>query len=174
MKSFFRFALIALVLLLVAMFSALMAMRFAIHGGEVSVPKLVGYDSGRSRARGRGFGLERRDRAAVLQRRHRGRKDHVAGSGLGHSSPAWLAGAGCAEPRATAGRDSGCARTERTRCRPEYSPARTRCRAGFLSADGGSASGPGVGTESATERKRGFCTSHKLAHNDDALRRRPS
>jgi eukaryotic-like serine/threonine-protein kinase len=42
MRSFFRFALVALVLLLVAMFSALMAMRFAIHGGEVTVPKLVG------------------------------------------------------------------------------------------------------------------------------------
>jgi len=42
MKSFFRFVLVALVLLLVAMFSALMAMRFAIHGGEVTVPKLIG------------------------------------------------------------------------------------------------------------------------------------
>jgi eukaryotic-like serine/threonine-protein kinase len=42
MRSFFRFAAVALVLLLVAMFSALMAMRFAIHGGEVTVPKLVG------------------------------------------------------------------------------------------------------------------------------------
>ena len=42
MRSFFRFASVALGLLLVAMFSALMAMRFAIHGGEVTVPKLVG------------------------------------------------------------------------------------------------------------------------------------
>jgi len=42
MKSFFRFVLLALVLLLVAMFSALVAMRYAIHGGEVTVPKLVG------------------------------------------------------------------------------------------------------------------------------------
>jgi eukaryotic-like serine/threonine-protein kinase len=42
MKSFFRFLLLALVLLLVAMFSALVAMRYAIHGGEVTVPKLVG------------------------------------------------------------------------------------------------------------------------------------
>ena len=37
MKTFFRFALIGLVLLLVAMASALLAMRFAIHGGEVTV-----------------------------------------------------------------------------------------------------------------------------------------
>jgi eukaryotic-like serine/threonine-protein kinase len=42
MKSFFRFVVVGLVLLLVAMVSALMAMRFAIHGGEVTVPKLVG------------------------------------------------------------------------------------------------------------------------------------
>ena len=42
MKTFFRFALIALVLLLVAMASALLAMRFAIHGSEVTVPQLVG------------------------------------------------------------------------------------------------------------------------------------
>ena len=42
MKSVFRFALVALGLLLVAMASALLAMRFAIHGGEVTVPKVVG------------------------------------------------------------------------------------------------------------------------------------
>jgi len=42
MKSVFRFVLLALVLLLVAKFSALVAMRYAIHGGEVTVPKLVG------------------------------------------------------------------------------------------------------------------------------------
>jgi|SRR5579863_5301969 len=42
MKSFFRFALLALVLVIVAMISALTAMRFAIHGQEVSVPALVG------------------------------------------------------------------------------------------------------------------------------------
>ncbi len=42
MKSLFRFLLAALVLLLVAMVSALTAMRFAIHGSEVSIPKLVG------------------------------------------------------------------------------------------------------------------------------------
>jgi len=42
MKSAIRFALLALVLLLVAMVSALTAMRFAIHGQEVEVPPLVG------------------------------------------------------------------------------------------------------------------------------------
>jgi beta-lactam-binding protein with PASTA domain len=42
MKSFFRLVLLALVLLVVALVSALTAMRFAIHGREVAVPSLVG------------------------------------------------------------------------------------------------------------------------------------
>jgi eukaryotic-like serine/threonine-protein kinase len=41
MKSFFRFVLLGLVLLVVALVSALTAMRFAIHGREVAVPDLV-------------------------------------------------------------------------------------------------------------------------------------
>jgi beta-lactam-binding protein with PASTA domain len=42
MKSFFRLILLALVLLVVALVSALTAMRVAIHGREVSVPDLSG------------------------------------------------------------------------------------------------------------------------------------
>jgi beta-lactam-binding protein with PASTA domain len=42
MRSFFRFLLLGLVLLIVAMASALTAMRVAIHGREVVVPKFVG------------------------------------------------------------------------------------------------------------------------------------
>jgi eukaryotic-like serine/threonine-protein kinase len=42
MKSFFRLVLLALVLLVVALVSALTAMRLAIHGHEVAVPDLVG------------------------------------------------------------------------------------------------------------------------------------
>ncbi len=42
MKSFFRLVLLGLVLLVVALVSALTAMRFAIHGREVTVPDLVG------------------------------------------------------------------------------------------------------------------------------------
>ena len=42
MKSLFRFLLLTLVLLVVALVSALTAMRFAIHGREVEVPNLVG------------------------------------------------------------------------------------------------------------------------------------
>ncbi len=42
MKSVIRFAMLALVLVIVAMVSALTAMQFAIHGQEVAVPALVG------------------------------------------------------------------------------------------------------------------------------------
>lgn len=42
MKSFFRHALQALILLMVALVSALLAMRSAIHGREVAVPDLLG------------------------------------------------------------------------------------------------------------------------------------
>lgn len=42
MKKFFRFILLSLVLLVVALVSALTAMRFAIHGQETTVPDLVG------------------------------------------------------------------------------------------------------------------------------------
>ena len=42
MKSLFRFALLALMLLVVALLSALTAMRLAIHGREVAVPDLGG------------------------------------------------------------------------------------------------------------------------------------
>lgn len=42
MRVFFRFALLGLVLVFVALASALTAMRYAIHGREVAVPKVVG------------------------------------------------------------------------------------------------------------------------------------
>src|ERR1017187_4919890 len=58
MKSFFRFAILALTLVVVALVCALTAMRFAIHGQEVEVPAIVGLtpaDAGRSVA---GLGLQ--------------------------------------------------------------------------------------------------------------------
>ena len=42
MKAFFKLVLLSLVLLMVAMVSALTAMRIAIHGREVDVPRLMG------------------------------------------------------------------------------------------------------------------------------------
>ena len=60
MRSFFRFALLALVLLVVALLSALTAMRFAIHGRETKVPDLVGKTpiDARHIADANGFDLE--------------------------------------------------------------------------------------------------------------------
>jgi beta-lactam-binding protein with PASTA domain len=58
MKSAFRFALLALVLVIVAMVSALTAMRFAIHGQEVAVPPLVGLTPAESERAAAGLGLQ--------------------------------------------------------------------------------------------------------------------
>ena len=60
MKALFRFVLRSLVLLLVALVSALTAMRFAIHGREVAVPNLAGDSPGEARrvAEVAGFGFE--------------------------------------------------------------------------------------------------------------------
>jgi beta-lactam-binding protein with PASTA domain len=49
MRSFFRLVLLALVLLVVALVSALTTMRFAIHGREVRVPNLVAKSFGEAR-----------------------------------------------------------------------------------------------------------------------------
>ena len=58
MKSAIRFALLALVLVIVAMVSALTAMRFAIHGQEVAVPPLVGLAPAEAERAAAGLGLQ--------------------------------------------------------------------------------------------------------------------
>ena len=58
MKAFFRFLLLSLVLLIVALVSALTAMRFAIHSGEVAVPDLVGKSPAEARRIAEGKGQE--------------------------------------------------------------------------------------------------------------------
>jgi eukaryotic-like serine/threonine-protein kinase len=58
MKSFVRFALLALVLVVVAMVSALTAMRFAIHVQEVAVPALVGMSPAEAERAVAGLGLQ--------------------------------------------------------------------------------------------------------------------
>lgn len=58
MKSALRFALLALVLVIVAMVSALTAMRFAIHGQEVAVPPLVGLAPAEAERAVAGLGLQ--------------------------------------------------------------------------------------------------------------------
>jgi beta-lactam-binding protein with PASTA domain len=58
MKSAIRFALLALVLVIVAMVSALTAMRFAIHGQEVAVPPLLGLVPAEAERAVAGLGLQ--------------------------------------------------------------------------------------------------------------------
>jgi beta-lactam-binding protein with PASTA domain len=58
MKSFFRLVLLALILLVVALISALTAMRLAIHGHEVAVPDLTGKSPPAARMIAEQSGLE--------------------------------------------------------------------------------------------------------------------
>ena len=58
MKSAIRFAMLALVLVVVAMISGLTAMRLAIHGQEVSVPAVVGLTPSEAERAASGLGLQ--------------------------------------------------------------------------------------------------------------------
>jgi eukaryotic-like serine/threonine-protein kinase len=58
MKSALRFAMLALVLVIVAMISGVTAMRFAIHGQEVAVPPLVGLSPDEAERALSGLGLQ--------------------------------------------------------------------------------------------------------------------
>jgi eukaryotic-like serine/threonine-protein kinase len=57
MRQFFRIVLLALVLLTVALISALTAMQLAIHGREVAIPKLVGMNPAEAERAGAALGL---------------------------------------------------------------------------------------------------------------------
>src|ERR1051325_6282638 len=58
MKPAILFAMVALVLLIVAMVSGLLAMQMAIHGQEVAVPALVGMSPADAERTGQGLGLQ--------------------------------------------------------------------------------------------------------------------
>jgi beta-lactam-binding protein with PASTA domain len=58
MRQFFRMLLLALVLMTVALISALTAMQFAIHGREVAIPKLVGLSPFEAERTGAASGLQ--------------------------------------------------------------------------------------------------------------------
>jgi beta-lactam-binding protein with PASTA domain len=58
MRQFFRLVLLTLVLMTVALISALTAMRLAIHGREVTIPKLVGMTPFDAERAGAAFGLQ--------------------------------------------------------------------------------------------------------------------
>ena len=58
MRKFFRLLLLALVLMTVALVSALTAMQIAIHGREVAIPKLVGLSPAEAERAGAASGLQ--------------------------------------------------------------------------------------------------------------------
>jgi beta-lactam-binding protein with PASTA domain len=57
MRQFFRMLLLALVLMTVALISALTAMQLAIHGREVAIPKLIGMSPSEAERAGAAYGL---------------------------------------------------------------------------------------------------------------------
>lgn len=57
MKSFFRLLLLSLILVTVALISALTSMRFAIHGRQVAIPSLVGLTPDEAARRADDLGL---------------------------------------------------------------------------------------------------------------------
>src|ERR1700689_4145639 len=58
MRQFFRMLFLALVLMTVALISALTAMQLAIHGREVAIPKLVGLSPSDAERAGAAAGLQ--------------------------------------------------------------------------------------------------------------------
>ncbi len=58
MRQFFRMLLLVLVLMTVALISALAAMQLAIHGREVAIPKLVGMSPSEAERAGAALGLQ--------------------------------------------------------------------------------------------------------------------
>ncbi|HUO24750.1 MAG TPA: PASTA domain-containing protein [Candidatus Aquilonibacter sp.] len=58
MRTFFRYALMGLVLVLVALASAVTTMRFAIHGQEVQVPTLIGFSPSEAERKVTALGLQ--------------------------------------------------------------------------------------------------------------------
>jgi beta-lactam-binding protein with PASTA domain len=58
MRLFFRMLILALVLVTVALVSALTAMRFAIHGREVAIPRVIGMTPAEAERAASGAGVE--------------------------------------------------------------------------------------------------------------------
>ena len=108
MKSFFRLVLLALVLLVVALISALTAMRLAIHGHEVAVPDLVGKSPAAARMIAEQSGLEINVERQYYSPTRAGRKDSLPTPAGRKSGAARLAGSCRRKPGSAARRDSQC------------------------------------------------------------------
>ena len=172
MKSAIRFALLALVLVIVAMVSALTAMRFAIHGREVAVPPLVGLSPVEAERAVAGLGLQVSIERQYYSPQIPEGQNHVATATAGEQGAARVAGASGAESGTDAGNDSGCDGRERARGGIEYPAAWAGC--GFDGAGAGSRhpSRSGAGAESHGERRAGGGTEDQLAGDDDSGARR--
>ena len=163
MRQFFRMLLLALVLMTVALVSALTAMRLAIHGREVTIPKLVGMSPSGSRASGRSFGTAGGGRAAVLQRGYSRRKNHDPDAAAGNEGAARLVDPGGAKSGAAAGDDSRRHGRERAGCGVEHTAPRAQSRFGRAHQFAGRAARPGDIAKPAGECQRRVGTEDQSA-----------
>ena len=94
MRGFFRFAVLALLLIAVAMTSAIVTMHFAIHGAEVTVPNLRGMtlaEAGQQTAAlGLGMHVESRLYSADVAEGHVANQSPAAGTVVRRGWRLWL------------------------------------------------------------------------------------
>ena len=163
MKSAIRFAMLALVLVIVAMVSALTAMRFAIHGQEVAVPPLVGLTPAEAERAVAGLGLQMSiERQYYSPQIPEGRimsQLPLPGTKVRRGWQVRVA----QSLGPNAGDDSGCDGPERARGGVEYPAARAGCGFDGGSAGAGDSGGSGAGAESAGERDAGGGAEDQLA-----------
>ena len=154
MRNFFRVLLMALVLMTVALISAVTAMQLAIHGREVTIPKLVGMNPVEAERAGAAFGLQ-----VVIERQFYS-PDVPEGKIMTQMPPPGtkvrrgLVGSCRAEPGTAADCDPRCNGRQRAHRGAEHHASRTD--AGFSRAHqiaGGFARSRGL-AKSARERQR--------------------
>ena len=126
--NFFQIASLVMILIAVALGSAIITMHFAIHGAEVSVPSLKGMTVAEARSQTSGLGLN-------LEVDNRYYSSDVAPGPHSYAiarprngGPPRMAGARGREPRSAEGRSAGYGRCGRTRGRAEAASSRTRGR----------------------------------------------
>ena len=166
MKSFFRLVLLALVLLVVALISALTAMRLAIHGHEVTVPNLVGESPAAARMIAEQKGLELNVERQYYSPTVAGRKNPLPASARRKPGTSGLAGTRGRKSGPAAHRHPQCHRPDRARRQHQYPPPRFGCRRHRTNAIAGRPGQPGHGAGPAPERQRRLRPQNQPAGRD--------
>ena len=163
MKPLLRFAMMALVLVVVALLSALTAMRFAIHGQEVQVPAIVGKTPAEAERTVAGLGLqievERQYYSPQIPEGRIMTQMPPAGTKVRRGWQVRVARS--LGPQRVV--DPRCDQAKRARGRMEYPAARTGSGFDCGDAVAGNARRPGVGAKPASECESGRGSENKSA-----------